>query len=297
MEKFSQKELLEEGFLDAIRNAGRLAKTAITSAVKNPIATAGALAKGAAKGIYALDPAGFDTIAKPFKTIAQPFMKALSQFSKQDASTFLLRTLVNQDAKRLTFYPKTIKILDVLPDPRKTNFVNVRFQASKVDNTTPTAALPTQSAVYSMDRYTAVIEKQKNNELRLDRILDKHNHQVYEGKQQTANAKFNFQQAIMKLKSDTGNKIDGAHLSLLLQNQIGIKNASLPTLTAALSLPNTIDTVDKFVIQLTGISNINDPVNDAQIEKIYKALKTRALVEKTNLSQKVLLEQLKNLSQ
>ena len=297
MEKFSQKELLEEeGFLDSIRNAGRLAKTAVTSAIKNPLATVGALAKGAAKGIYDMDPEGFDTIAKPLKTVAAPFTKALSQFSKQDASTFLLRTLVNESAYRLTFYPKTIKILDILPDPRKTNFVNVRFQASRVDNTAPTSQLSTKSAVYSMDRYTAVIEKQKNNELKLHKILDKNNHNVYQGNKEQNITKPNFNRALAQLKSATGNVIDAAHLSSMLQGTVGLKKETIQTIATALGL-GVITSVDEFVQKITGVAAMTDQINDSQIQAVYDALKKRAIVEKVGVSQKVLLEQLKNLSQ
>ena len=292
MEKFSQKELLQEGFLDAIRNAGRLAKTAVVSAVKNPLATVGALAKGAAKGIYAMDPKGFDEIAAPIKTITQPFKKALSQFSKQDASTFLLRSLVNKDA--LTFYPNTIKILDVLPDPKKTNFVNVRFQAARVDNRAPASPLATKSAVYSMDRYTAVIERQKNNELRIINILDKNNVEVYSGKTNQPKAKPDFNQSLASLRSVRGPTIEGSDLSLMLQNSLGIKNTTVPTIATALGL-GTLTTVDELVVKLTGIAAITDTVSDTQIQAMYGALKKRALVENTGTSQKVLLEQLNKL--
>ena len=74
MRKLTQLELLEEGFLDAVRRAGGIARAAV---------------KGAAKGIYAMDPGGFDTIAAPFKTIAAPITGALKQIKQDDPVSFL----------------------------------------------------------------------------------------------------------------------------------------------------------------------------------------------------------------
>lgn len=78
MRKLTQLELLEEGFLDAVRRAGGIARAAV---------------KGAAKGIYAMDPSGFDTIAAPFKTIAAPITGALKQIKQDDPVSFLKEEL------------------------------------------------------------------------------------------------------------------------------------------------------------------------------------------------------------
>jgi hypothetical protein len=53
MHKLSQLELLEEGFLDKVRTAGRAMKAV-------------------GKGIYALDPEGFNKLTAPLKTISSP---------------------------------------------------------------------------------------------------------------------------------------------------------------------------------------------------------------------------------
>lgn len=78
MRKLTQLELLEEGFLDSMRRAGGIARAAV---------------KGAAKGIYAMDPGGFDTIAAPFKTIAAPITGALKQIKQDDPVSFLKEEL------------------------------------------------------------------------------------------------------------------------------------------------------------------------------------------------------------
>jgi len=53
MRKLSQLELLEEGFLDKIRTAGRVVKAV-------------------GRGIQALDPEGFNKLTAPLKTVAAP---------------------------------------------------------------------------------------------------------------------------------------------------------------------------------------------------------------------------------
>ena len=53
MRKLSQLELLEEGFLDKVRTAGRAMKAV-------------------GSGIYALDPEGFNKLTAPLKTISSP---------------------------------------------------------------------------------------------------------------------------------------------------------------------------------------------------------------------------------
>jgi hypothetical protein len=60
MVKFSQRELLSEGFLDKIRTAGRVAKAI------------GRGAKAVASGITALDPEGFRKLGAPIKTLTSP---------------------------------------------------------------------------------------------------------------------------------------------------------------------------------------------------------------------------------
>lgn len=78
MSKLSQRDLLQEGFLDSMRRAGGIARAAV---------------KGAVKGIYAMDPSGFDTIAAPFKTIAAPIAGALKQIKTDDPVSFLKEEL------------------------------------------------------------------------------------------------------------------------------------------------------------------------------------------------------------
>ena len=85
MHKFSQQELIGEGFLDAMRRAG--------PAMRRAGGIARAVAKGAAKGIYAMDPGGFNTIAAPFKTIAAPITGALKQIKQDDPVSFLKEEL------------------------------------------------------------------------------------------------------------------------------------------------------------------------------------------------------------
>jgi len=108
MEKLSQTELLQEGFLDSVRRAGGLAR---------------AVVKGVAKGIYKMDPSGFDTIAAPFKTVASPVVGAYQQMKLDDPVMFLKQEL---SANR------NIELVKVAS--QKTQNANIPIPGKKISN-------------------------------------------------------------------------------------------------------------------------------------------------------------------
>ena len=108
MRKITQLELLEEGFLDLMRRAGGIARAAV---------------KGAAKGIYAMDPSGFDTIAAPFKTIAAPITGALKQIKQDDPVSFLKEELKTN---------RSIELIKVVS--QKTQNANTSKYKNKIKN-------------------------------------------------------------------------------------------------------------------------------------------------------------------
>jgi len=77
MRKLSQLELLNEGFLDTIRTAGKAVK---------------AVGKGigaVAKGIHALDPEGFNAIAAPITALAKPVIGVAKGIAAITPTTYL----------------------------------------------------------------------------------------------------------------------------------------------------------------------------------------------------------------
>ena len=109
MRKLTQLELLEEGFLDSMRRAGGIARAAV---------------KGAAKGIYAMDPGGFDTIAAPFKTIAAPITGALKQIKQDDPVSFLKEELKTN---------RSIELVKVVSQKTQNANIHINKKVSQCD--------------------------------------------------------------------------------------------------------------------------------------------------------------------
>jgi len=122
MREYSQLELMEEGFLDSVRRAGGIAKAAV---------------KGAAKGVYNMDPTGFNTIAAPFKTIAAPVAAVYNQFKKDDPKMFVMTQLKAKYFQQ--FDINTVKILSVEGD--KNEAVAATAALSGTPGTAGTAAI------------------------------------------------------------------------------------------------------------------------------------------------------------
>lgn len=120
MRKLTQLELLEEGFLDTMRRAGGIARAA---------------AKGVAKGIYAMDPGRFDTMAAPFKSIASPIAGAMSQIKKDDPVSFLKEELKTY---------RSIELVKVIS--QKTQNANIPVPGKKIS----TAANKTNTAIKNL---------------------------------------------------------------------------------------------------------------------------------------------------
>ena len=100
MEKFSQKELLQEGFLDAMRKAGSIVNSTVKKVGRGIASTAAAANK--------LDREGFNVLKDPFKRFLNSDPKAAfwELMKKNYSKTFDIKTIKNinvvQDANAAT---------------------------------------------------------------------------------------------------------------------------------------------------------------------------------------------------
>jgi len=181
MHKLSQLELLEEGFLDKVRTAGRAMKAV-------------------GKGIYALDPEGFNKLTAPLKTISSPVMGI---------------------AKGL---------YELTPDALK------RSKDSSAKN----------------------------------------------------KIKPTFDNVIAKYKKRFPRGLTVQQLTNILNTELNIKDSRAPRI-----VQGTRD-IDSVILNVTGKTNTADILNDEDIKKVKTALRRTFIIESSNMSQKVLLEQLNN---
>ena len=153
MDKFSQFNLLEEGFLDAIRLAGKAARGVVRTA--NAIDTQG------------------------FKAIKTPINKFIDSKSKiTDPKKFVEQELKSSYYK--TFNPKSVKIIEVKKD---TNRFIVSFSAERF--------LPTGGSAPSEIYYAYVFKGGEKNELSMDVRDDKGNQIQGEKGKKTEKPDFN----------------------------------------------------------------------------------------------------------
>ena len=276
MRKLTQLELLEEGFLDAVRRAGGIARAAV---------------KGAAKGIYAMDPSGFDTIAAPFKTIAAPITGALKQIKQDDPVSFLKEELKLEYYK--TFNPKSVEIIEVKKDttaqrnvrylPKvntKANRFIVSFSAERF--------LPTGGSAPSEIYYAYVFKGGEKNGFSMD-VRDNKGNEIRGEKNKTPEKPtFN---SIIKTYQDRSIPITVALLSTIITKTLGISEREY-----ANKLANGATNMDDVIMSITSKTAVQDVLEQGDIDKVYRVLQTRGLTEKVKASQKVLIEQLKILS-
>ena len=279
MRKLTQLELLEEGFLDAVRRAGGIARAAV---------------KGAAKGIYAMDPGGFDTIAAPFKTIAAPITGALKQI-KQDDQIIDPKQFVLQELKLSyykTFNPKSVEIIEVKKDttaqrnviylPKvntKTNRFIVSFSAERF--------LPTGGSAPSEIYYAYVFKGGEKNGFSMD-VRDNKGNEIRGEKSKTPeNPTFN---KIIKNYQSKSTPITVALLSTIITKTLGISEREY-----ANKLSTGATNMDDVIMDITNKTAVQDVLEQDDIDRVYEVLKTRGLTEKVKASQKVLIEQLKKL--
>jgi len=276
MHKVSQRELIGEGFLDVMRRAGSIARAAV---------------KGVAKGIYSMDPSGFNTIAAPFKTIAAPITGALKQIKQDDPKKFVLQELKASYYK--TFNPNSIEVLEVKKDT--TSQQNVQY-LPKVNTSTnrfivsfrAERFIPTGGSSPSETYYAYVFRSGEKNEFSMD-VRDKEGNPIQGEKSKEAKKPtFN---SIIKNYQSKGNVITVALLSTIITKNLGISERQY-----ANKLSPGATGMDGVIMDITNKTAVQDVLNADDIKSVYQVLQTRGLTEKVKVSQKVLLEQLKNLS-
>lgn len=159
MRKLSQRELLKEGLLDAMRATGQLAGAAIKGAAKIISPTGARVAGSAAKAIGS----------------------AYSNFKTAEPGKFALQELKNSYYK--TFNPSSIKILEVKKDARaqqnvqylpkvstKTNRTIVSFMAERF--------IPTGGSADSEIYYAYVFKGEKSTDFTMD-VRDTKGRQIH----------------------------------------------------------------------------------------------------------------------
>jgi hypothetical protein len=111
MRKYSQRELLQEGFFDTIKNAGKAvykgAKTAVTNpgkSIMSGIKTVGRTAKAVGDVVSALDPESAAKIAAPYKVLKGAFKTgyegAVKVFTDIPKDFQTLETRIDEQEKR-----------------------------------------------------------------------------------------------------------------------------------------------------------------------------------------------------
>jgi hypothetical protein len=279
MHKLSQLELLEEGFLDKVRTAGRAMKAV-------------------GKGIYALDPEGFNTLTAPLKTISSPvtgIAKGLYELRPNaspitDPKKFVLQELKISYYK--TFNPNSIKVLEVKKDTTASQ--NVQYLPKVNTNTNRFIVsfkaerfIPTGGSAPSEIYYAYVFKGGKENQLSMD-VRDSKGNQVQgEKSKKSETPTFN---SIIRNYESKGTPITVALLSTIITKTLGISEREYANKLS----PGATD-MDAVIMDITNKTAVQDVLDVNDIKSVYQVLQTRGLTEKVKVSQKVLLEQLTKL--
>ena len=354
MEKLSQTELLQDGFLDSVRRAGGIARAAV---------------KGVAKGIYKMDPSGFDTLAAPLKTLASPIVGAYQQMKLDDPVMFLKQELsanrnielvkvvsqktqnanipapgkkisvaankVNTGIKNVIGTSKTVTIITfwgttyrsgaerqyktygeanelsipgnnqlsipntqlgpaktprgmrqargrVIEPQRLTNNTNQQLIPTSPNATTPAAPPP---PVKGAELMAAEVFRTSKG-LVLGDVFDPKTGNIISS--YTPKPKQTFTD-IIKSYQAKGTPITVALVSTIITKGLGVSDKE------AKKISSTAPDMDRAIMRLTNTTVVTDILTQPNIDIINNALKNRGFTEKVKVSQKVLLEQLKNL--
>ena len=266
MRKLSQRELLEEGFLDAMRATGQLA-AAGAKGIAKIISPTGARVVGSAANAVGSAYANFKT-AEPKK------------FVKQELKMTYYRT----------FNPKSIEILQskkdtpapvpapapYLPKEKVTKSTNRTIVSFKAERFIPTGGTAPPEIYYAY-----VVKGGKNNEFTMD-VRDAKGNQIQGEKSKKAeNPTFN---NIIKQYQSKGTPITVALLSTIITKNLGISERAY----ASKLSPGATD-MDAVIMDITNKTAAQDVLGDNDIKSVYQVLETRGLTEKVNISQRVLI--------
>ena len=325
MEKFSQKELLEEGFLDTIRIAGQLAKKT------------GRGVAAAAEYANRLDREGFGVLKDP-----------LSRFINSDPKAAFFELMKRNYSK--TFDIKTVKILSITKDKNEATAATSATAAISGTPGTPATAgtpagvilnpatgLPATPAVPALSGTagtpnipeTPGMKAQKAKTVKGRTIITFTAKLLSTTGGSTANTELNSDKLIpykailsknpekdpknmfnLRVFDDQNREIQGSKeyipkFDKIIVNFISkypstkIKTDGTLTQDEAKKLIDTVYTTNSRVFNSAEESKFNTLLSPAviKLDDIKAELINRQLVEKTNVSQKVLIEQLKSLSQ
>jgi len=283
MQKISQKELLDEGFLDTIRK--------ITSPIAKTVAGAAGAAKGIAKVVAPNLSQAIGSDINKIKSIGKSASDAFTaEKNKQINSTperFVENELkINYSS---TFDPKSIKIIEkkqdttvsldvskgVNPKKTKNNRFFVYFEALQYAKTTGNATQ--QIGGVRKIKGVATVIKGSDNKFNLVEIKDENGNIINQGTQQT-----------LPSLNDLMNKLN-----------FNINNSTAGKWTIALkrsfrnAVPDPRDVIDSLIVGAKGDDNYI--LTPADVEILRKYLKDEMLISEKN-TQKDLLLQLKLLN-
>jgi hypothetical protein len=282
-EKLSQKELLNEGFLDTIRK--------IASPIAKGIAGVGGLAKGIAKvaapNLSQAIGSDIDKIKSIGKSASDAFTAEKNRQINSTPERFVENELKTNYSS--TFDPKSIKIIEVKQDttvsldvskgvnPKKTknNRFFVYFQASQYDKTTGNATQ--QIGGVKKIKGVVTVIKGSNGQYSIVELKDENGQSINQGAQQTIP---NLNDLMNKLNFNINNSTAGKWAVALKRS---FRNA----------LPDPRKDIDKLIP--AAVNDDNYVLTSADVTILRQYLKDEMLISEKN-TQKDLLVQLKLLN-
>ena len=267
MEKLSQLNLIEEGFLDAIRLAGKAARGTVRFA--NELDT---------QGFKALVPIKPINKFLDSETITDPKKFVLSELKTTYYRTFNTKSIKNLEVKKDTTGQQNVQYLPKVT--KSTNRFIVSFDAMRFK--------PSGGTDPSQTYYAYVVRGGQENKLSMD-VRDVNGNQI-QGEKSTTPEKPTLTSVIAKYRSKQI-VITVAVLSTIITRDLGISERDY-----ASKLSQTATDMDMAIMDITNKTSVTDVLDQADIDLVNQTLKARQLTEKTNVSQKVLIEQLKSLS-
>ena len=215
-------------------------------------------------------------ITRPLGRIAEPFKQIGRAYTGNQPKLFVKAELQLNYSR--VFNTKTIKINKETKDPSKSNRTIVEFDAERFK--------PVGGTVPPTTYYAYVTRGGKDNALTMD-VRDNKGNPI-QGEKVKVQSKPKFDD-IIRLYKQRG-RITVAILSTIITRDLGINERQY----ASKLSPSAVD-MDGAILDITNKTNATDPLSDTEIQDVKTALQSRALVENTKATQKVLIEQLKRL--
>lgn len=237
----------------------------------------GDIARGIASTVKTAATTLAPEITRPLGRLAEPFKQIGKAFTSNQPKLFVKSELQANYSR--VFNTKTIKIKKETKDAAKSNRTIVEFDAERFK--------PTGGTIPFTTYYAYVVRGGKDNTLTMD-VRDSKGNQI-QGEKGKVQSKPKFDDIIRLYKQRSGD-ITVAMLSTIITRDLGINER----MYASKLSQGAVD-MDGVILDITNKTNPTDKLSDTEIADVKQILLQRALVEKTNVTQKVLIEQLKRL--